>query len=113
MVSQKTQKILIAMIVLLLLGFLGYKMFTKETVVLENTIVPSNTEIVGQDILSLVEELKAISIDQDFFSNPLFSNLKDFTQTIFPEARGRVNPFAVIGSDGSLSLPQATSTGGR
>ena len=115
MVSPNTQKLAIIIIVLFFFGFFGYKTFTREPVVLEDSAVLSDTEIVGQDILSLVEKLKAISIDQDFFSSASFKNLKDFTQSIFPEARGRLNPFAIIGSDGSLSFstpsqPQATST---
>ena len=111
MVSPKTQQILVILIVLLLLAFLGYKLFTKEPVALDTNVVVSSTEIVGQDILALVEQLKAISIDQDFFSSVLFNNLKDFSQSLFPEARGRVNPFATIGSDGSSFV--ATSTSGR
>ena len=108
MVSPTTQKIFVIAIVLLLLGFLAFKMFTKEPVVLDNTTNIPSTEIVGQDILELVDKLKMISIDKDFFSSSLFNNLKDFTQSIFPEALGRINPFAAIGSDGSSSISTST-----
>jgi hypothetical protein len=118
MVSPSTQKIFVTLIVILILGFFGYKTFTQTPVAPNKEVVLSDTEVVGQDILSLVDKLKIISIDQDFFSSPSFRNLKDFTQPIFPEARGRLNPFATIGSDGSSSLDtinqtQATSTGAR
>jgi|SRR3989344_5141525 len=99
MVSPKTQKIFVITIVLLLLAFLGYKLLTEEPEVLKTDEVLSDTEIAGQDILALVEKLKVVSIDQAFFSDSLFNNLKDLTQQIFPEVYGRPNPFAVIGSD--------------
>ncbi|MFA5889242.1 MAG: hypothetical protein WCW47_03535 [Candidatus Paceibacterota bacterium] len=115
MVSPKTQKIFIIAIVLLLLVFFGYRAFTKEPEILvDESTVLSDTEIAGKDILILVEKLKAISIDQNLFSSPMFSNLRDFSQIIFPEAKGRTNPFATIGSDGSFSVtPTATTTGRR
>lgn len=116
MVSPTTQKIFIVAVVLLLLGFLGYRMFVEPTVALESDSVLSDTEIASQDILILVDKLEAITIDQNLFSEPMFRNLKDFSQTIFPEAQGRINPFATIGSDGSFSVNtgrQATSTGAR
>ena len=60
------------------------------------SLVERETEI---DTLALVDKLKTISIDQNVFSSPIFSSLKDFTQTIFPEQQGRTNPFSTIGSD--------------
>jgi ABC-type antimicrobial peptide transport system permease subunit len=102
MVSTTTQKIFVVIIVLLLLTLLGYMMLNGEPKILDETIISSNTEMAGQEILALVDKLEAVSIDQDFFSSLLFNGLKDFTQIIFPEARGRINPFAVIGSEGSL-----------
>ncbi len=115
MVSPKTQKIFIIVIVLLLLGVFGYRVFTKEPdVLVDESAVLSDTEIAGKDILILVEKLKAISIDQSLFSSPMFSNLRDFSQTVFPESKGRTNPFATIGSDGSFSVtPTATTTDRR
>src|SRR5574343_544011 len=106
MISSNTQKILIGLVVFLVLGFLGYKLFMSEPVIPENVdgTVVSDTTSAGQDILDLVDKLNNISIDQDFFSSALFSRLTDFSQIIFPEVRGRVNPFAPIGSDGPLSV---------
>jgi hypothetical protein len=117
MVSPKTQKIFIALVVLLLLGFLGYKLFVQAPVV-DQTVAASETDTVGQDILVLVGKLNALSIDQNILSSSMFINLIDFTQTIFPEPRGRMNPFAPVGSDGNLSIStlsqnKATSTTGR
>ena len=117
MVSPKTQKIFIALVVFLLLGFIGYKLFVQAPAV-DSTVAASETNTVGQDILVLVKKLDALSIDQNIFSSSMFTNLRDFTQAIFPESRGRLNPFATIGSDGSFSISTqiqvpATSTKSR
>lgn len=92
------------MVVLLLLGFLGYQLFISEPAVLQDADILSDTGIAGQDVLVLVDQLERISIDQNFFLSPLFGNLRDFSQTVLPEARGRINPFAAIGSDSSSSI---------
>ena len=110
MVSPKTQKIFVAVLVLLLLGFLGYRLLMQAPAVPETTGTLSSTEIAGQDILTLVAKLKKISIDQTFFTNPLFKNLRDLTQSVFPEAQGRPNPFAAIGSDSFASVTLSNST---
>ncbi len=100
MVSPNTQKMFIIAIVLFFLGVVGYKLFTAtpEAPVAVD-ISTSNTEIAGQDILTLVEKLKTISIDEGLFSSSLFNNLKDYSLELIPELPGRINPFALIGSD--------------
>jgi hypothetical protein len=114
MVSPKVQKMCVVIVVVFLIGILAYETIIREPEVLDSTIISSSTETAGQDILDLVEKLRAISIDQNFFSDPMFMNLKDFSQNIFPESAGRPNPFAAIGVD-MVSQPQiqATSTGAR
>ncbi len=70
---------------------------------LEYLLEMNTYSLIGQatnkDTLTLIEKLKTISIDQNVFSGPMFSSLKDFSQTISPELQGRTNPFALIGSD--------------
>lgn len=92
------QKIIIGLVTVLLIGFFGYKMFIRSSGVVEVFGSPA-VEETGQDVLTLVGKLNAISIDQNIFSGPLFQNLKDFTEVISPELKGRPNPFATIGSD--------------
>lgn len=103
MVSPTIQKIILILVTLALLGFLGYRSFTSDEVaVLDTGFITgggSESEMVGQDILNLVDKFKKISFDKEFFTSALFYNLRDLSQTIFPEARGRANPFAVIGFD--------------
>ena len=122
MVTPNTQKIVVALVVLLILGFLGYKLFvtSPDTGTNSGTStggVASTTAVEGQDILTLVEKLKNISINQTIFSSNLFNNLTDFSIPISQELQGRTNPFAPIGSDMPSSAivgnpKQATSTKG-
>ena len=89
-----------AVLGLLVLGALGYYFFLRSpdtTVISTDLIVPQEGEVVGQDILVLVDKLKTISIDSSLFSGALFSNLKDEGVILTPESQGRSNPFAIIG----------------
>jgi hypothetical protein len=97
--SQTIQKIIFIVVVLGVVIFFGYKIFIEvPDMVVTGTGESVNGEIVGQDILTLVEKLKAISIDQSIFSSTLFSSLKDSETTLVSESVGRTNPFASIGS---------------
>jgi hypothetical protein len=98
MVSPAIQKALVIIVLILLLGYLGYSTFIVSTPVTNEVVVPSS-EIVGQDILALVNQLQNLSIDKSIFSSPLFTSLVDLSTEIFPELRGRTNPFAPIGSN--------------
>ncbi|HEY4509206.1 MAG TPA: hypothetical protein VJC13_02920 [Candidatus Paceibacterota bacterium] len=93
------QKIIILLVAVLLLGFFGYRMFIGTSSTEVNSDIPSSAFSMKPDVLTLARKLNSISIDQGIFSEPLFTNLKDFTQVIYPESKGRTNPFAIIGSD--------------
>ena len=99
LISPTTQKIIIVTVVLLLLGLFGYNIFFVDSGIPPEPADLSNTDIAGQDILSLVEKLKEINIDQSIFSSPLINNLVDIEVPLYPESQGRVNPFAKIGTD--------------
>jgi len=65
---------------------------------------------VSQEILVTLGNLRTIRLDDSVFTNPLFISLSDFGVTIPPAAAGRRNPFAPVGSGGSLVTPAATSS---
>ena len=90
------QKVYITIITLVVLSFFGYNIFLSPAEVTTGSAFSSQARA-DRDILSLVERLKTISIDQSFFSSALFMSLKDFSVTSFPESQGRTNPFAPIG----------------
>ncbi len=96
MVSPTTQKILIGIVAIFLLGFLAYREITK--VPDASLVVDPNGEAVGQDILNLAREFESTSIDRSLFSSPLFTSLVDFSVALYPEPQGRPNPFAPLSS---------------
>lgn len=121
--SSLTQKLVVTVVTLGLVGFFGYSFFLSisgsgpsSSSALDNSSVSLGTGVVGQDISALVAKLKSVSIDTSLFSSPLFSNLKDISTPIIPEPQGRPNPFASVGSDGYfvstpvLLHPTPTST---
>ena len=108
MTTFTTQKILISLVVLLLLGFFGYNLFMRSVPI--SSFSESGGEMGSDDVISLVEKLKSISIDQSIFSSPLFKNLKDFEVTPTPESQGRVNPFAPIGTEFGFQAVTATTS---
>lgn len=95
-----TKKIIIAVVLIGVLGFLIYTFFIKDSDIISADLInPPEDEIVGQDILKLVEKFKSVSIDQSLFSGVLFSNLKDFSATVSPDPQGRPDPFGSIESE--------------
>ena len=50
----------------------------------------------GEEILTILEGLKSVKMDVDFFENKVFKSLSDFSVKINPEPVGRNNPFAPI-----------------
>lgn len=52
---------------------------------------------VDQDLVAILFELNAITLNDDIFSDQIFRSLVDFGQELVPEPVGRVNPFAPLG----------------
>lgn len=108
--TSSIQKIIIGLTSLLVIGFFGYNLFGPDSKVETLVETSSTPESVGGETLKLIDKLKTISINQNIFSEALFTNLKDFTQTVSPELQKRANPFATIGSDifaGSSNFSQS------
>lgn len=79
-------------------AFVVYVLFFvhKEEPVLSGTPTTASTAV-DQDLVAILFELKAITLNDDIFSNPVFRSLVDFGQELVPEPVGRVNPFAPLG----------------
>ena len=97
--SPNNKKILIASGVLLVVGVLGYYFLSSGSTDVGSLLAPSDGQVLGQDILVLADKLKTVSIDSSFLSGALFSNLKDIGTPLKLESQGRLNPFALIGSE--------------
>ncbi len=108
-VTPATQKLLISLIVLAFVGYVSYMTFFGEVEIPQYVDVEAEsmgrTEVLGQDILILSDQLQQINIDKSVFSSPLFSSLIDISQPLLPEAQGRENPFAPIGTSGVQTSP--------
>lgn len=64
------------------------------------TTQQSQASSIGQQLILELNRLKSLSsVGKEIFTDPIFSSLKDFTQTITPQPYGRSNPFAPIGSE--------------
>jgi hypothetical protein len=93
MAITNSQKTIIALVVVALIGFGVYYFYFSSP----SSDIDSSQDIesaqAGEDIVNLVAELKKVSIDPSLFASPLFSNLKDISIPIYEEVKGRQNPF--------------------
>ncbi len=121
---KKYKNILIGIVVVIVL-FLLYSFFFKGSS--SEQLLTSETATStagGEDLLSLLLELKSITLTTEIFSDPVFTTLQDFSVELAPQPIGRRNPFAPIGvatgpqelptgktNSASTSLNQQTATG--
>ena len=96
--SSDTKKILIAVPILLLALYFAYTTFFATPAEAPDSMAVDggSSEILGQDILIMVERLPGISIDKSVFSGVALTHLQDFSSTITPEAQGKSNPFVPV-----------------
>mgnify|MGYP003418772689 CR=1 FL=1 len=110
-VTPSTQKMIVSLAIVLLLGYIVYSTLTVEvsgTVGLDGQTIEAP---VGQDILILSDKLESVNINKEVFSSEVFRSLVDISVQVSTESKGRVNPFAEIGNDGStLSTNLSTTT---
>jgi len=63
--------------------------------------------IIGRDLLNMLQQLKSISLDTEFFNDKGFSGLIDVSRPIEPQPfgkpLGRSNPFGDFGRTGTAS----------
>ncbi len=110
MVTPTTQKLIITLLVLVIIGFFGYSIFfntTPDASDLDIATLASNVE--NQDILTLADKLRAVTFDQSIFTSNLFLGLVDYETVLYPEAQGRTNPFAPIGTNDSTTITSTTT----
>lgn len=98
MLQTTSQKVLVAVVILVVLALFGYFAFSGPV----ETVAPadlSGQEVLGGDILILASQIENISIDQSVFNSPIFLSLVDYEIPLSAELQGRVNPFAAIGAE--------------
>ena len=96
---------IIMIAVIVIAAFIAYSYFfaPKDEAVLTQESATTQSDV-DKELIALLFELKAISLDDAIFSNPQFQSLQDFSQTLVPEPVGRTNPFAPF--SGGTALPQ-------
>jgi len=58
---------------------------------------PVESQVVGADLIDLLEELQSVSFDESFFSDPTLNSLTDYAIDLGTQPQGRTNPFVEIG----------------
>ena len=113
----QTQKLIFALVIFVIAGFIIYKSFFGTSLPDIGAVLNSDNTATttigaeGQDIIDMANKINTVSIDSGLFSSPLFLNLVDFDVPPTPEPQGRPNPFANIGNDtGSGVFLVATSS---
>jgi hypothetical protein len=100
-----TKNKIIIIVVVIIVGIMAYMYLTKGNDTAGVSLVAENktTDIVGAtDILALLNSMNQIKLDDSIFNDPVFQSLKDTTVTLVSMPTGRNNPFAPLGSDGTV-----------
>lgn len=92
----KKYKNIIIIAAVVVIGFVLYSFFFtgEDTSVLTSENVSPSQTAVEQELISLLLELRSITLETSLFDDPAFNSLQDFSQELVPEAVGRTNPFA-------------------
>lgn len=115
--TKKARTILIV-IVVGLVGFAAYHFFLKPDVTpIEDTLLlVDDTGMLdspaGQEVLSLLSQLRSIQLDTTVFETLVFKSLIDRRVELEEQPMGRSNPFVTVGTDAPLSpspRPQGTT----
>jgi hypothetical protein len=96
-VTPLVQKLILTALILAGLGYVAFTTFTSDVPVGEDGLPV--VEVVGQEVLSLADQLEGVEINKTIFSSPIFTSLVDVSVPVVEEPKGRNNPFAPIGSE--------------
>ena len=115
--SDKVKQIIVA-VVIIVIAFFAIKYFFGDSTIDSGTTTAQTPQVDlvnGQEIVTMLNRLNNVKIDEKIFTHPVFVSLEDFGRPIDSENVGRPNPFAPIGADGTTvtSRPTSTSTAPR
>lgn len=117
--SGSSKNLLFVGLVIVALVIAAYFYFTADRTSDRDLLESVSVASLDGDLLTTLEQLKTISLDETVFVNPIFLSLTDFSRELVAQPVGRVNPFAPftaeewrIGnlSTSSLSVPSFSST---
>lgn len=94
------RKVIVLIVTLILVGGGIYLFFFKTEAPPEISFDefgnPVEAQVVGQDLIDLLEELQAVELDDSLFRQESFVNLTNYAVTLPDLPRGRSNPFGSI-----------------
>lgn len=64
---------------------------------------PVSAQVVGADLVGLLEQISSVTLSDSLFKKKAFINLKDYSTTLPQFPKGRTNPFDAIGRSASAS----------
>lgn len=110
--NNKTITISIVILLILLGGYFFFIRGGNASDPLLVALESSETSAAEQAVLSLLSRLNTISFSDSVFLDARFNSLVDNSVTLIPQPVGRPNPFAPIGSDPVIVVPnnQRSST---
>jgi hypothetical protein len=116
--SKKTTFNIILVLLVIALAFLLWKfLFSQPGKKPTQTaqLVPQAFLAVGSDAASANEfvqillSVRNIRFSTELFQNPIWETLEDFSVELLPKEKGRVNPFAPIGSGVETNLSEQST----
>jgi hypothetical protein len=97
--SSNTKKILIAVVLIALVAFSVWFFLKKPEVevIFDEFGNQITSEIIGKDLIDLLDQLQAVKLDSGVFKTVGFLNLTDYSVDLVDQPQGRVNPFERLG----------------
>lgn len=100
--------ILVVVIGMIAFWYLGQ---TNNTATGYLTTDTQTTDVAGaKDIYNILQKMAQVTLDDGIFTSVAFQSLKDNTVSFSPQASGRNNPFAPLGTDTGLPSQQISTT---
>ncbi len=107
---------IVTIVLVVVVGMVAFWYLTKtdDTTAYLTSDIQTADSVDAKYIYTILQQMAQVTLDDSIFSNSVFQDLKDNTATFSPQASGRNNPFAPVGSDsntavGSQSSQQAQS----
>ncbi len=111
--TQKIKQIIIVVVVIIIALVVFKKFFPSQSGDQALSVEQTSSEnfIDGQIILSLLNQLERVTLDESIFSSSVFTSLVSVDRPLESQVLERKNPFLPIGVDSSsVYTPVSTST---
>ncbi len=105
---------IITLVLVIIVGFIVFVYFKNSSkdnsgasIVAEQRV----TEFAGaREILSLLNRMSGVKLDNSIFSDNSFKSLRDTTVVLVAQPVGRNNPFAPLGTDGARATSSISAS---